>query len=105
MKVKDRIALNRNAKTGESIICPICRKEFVKKSYQHTFCSLACKDKRHNMINSDRHSDPDYYEKYNIRNGRTLNISHLYIHDKSFEDDVMSQLRDTDFGTYYGDQD
>ena len=80
MKLKQKIQINRNTKVGETLVCPICGSEFVKKSYQHVYCSLHCKDKRHNMINSNRHK----------------NTYH--------NNDVWDLLTDNDWGVYYGDQ-
>ena len=80
MKVKNRIKLNKESKVGSKLICPMCGSEFIKKSYQHTYCSLTCKDKRHNQLNPDRH-------RYNY----------------SF--DPMDDLTDNEFDRYFGDQD
>ena len=85
MKVKNRIKLNRESKVGSNLICPMCGSEFIKRSYQHTYCSLTCKDKRHNQLNPDRH-------RYSyIRN------VHYY--------DIMDDITDNDFDRYFGDQD
>ena len=80
MKVKNRIKLNKESKVGSTIVCPMCNTEFTKRSYQHTYCCLTCKDKRHNQLNPDRHN----YSSYN---------------------DPMDMMTDNDWGTYYGDQD
>lgn len=80
MKVKNRIKLNKTSKVGSNIICPMCGSEFIKKSYQHTYCSLTCKDKRHNQLNPDRH-------RY------------------SYSIDPMDDLTDNEFGRYFGYQD
>ena len=80
MKVKNRIKLNKTSKVGSNLICPICGSEFIKKSYQHTYCSLTCKDKRHNQLNPDRH-------RY------------------SYSFDPMDDLTDNEFERYFGDQD
>ena len=55
---------NKEAKTGEEIICPICKETFIKKQYSQTFCCSQCKDTYWNA-KGDRHSDYDYYRKYN----------------------------------------
>lgn len=48
----------KRAQVGATIRCPFCRKLFVKKSYQTTFCSNKgknnCKDKYHNFTNDKR---------------------------------------------------
>ena len=80
MKVKNRIKLNKESKVGSKLICPMCGSEFIKKSYQHTYCSLTCKDKRHNQLNPDRH-------RY------------------SYSSDPMDDLTDNEFERYFGDQD
>lgn len=64
MKRKEQYKLNKSAKVGETIVCPICKETFVKKSYQQAFCCGTCKDKYWND-KKDRHKDPDYYRKYN----------------------------------------
>ena len=42
----------KSAQVGSTIICPICGKQFKKKSYQQAFCSNKgrgnCKDRFHN---------------------------------------------------------
>ena len=80
MKINTRIKLNREAKVGSTIVCPMCGESFRKNSYQHTYCSLQCKDKRHNQLNPDRHS-------------------------YSYHDDPIADMTDNEWGTYYGDQD
>lgn len=50
--MKKQYEHNKLAKVGETIICPICGKTFVKKQYSQAFCSLSCKDKFHNKIKS-----------------------------------------------------
>ena len=54
---------NKASKVGETIICPICGKEFVKKSYQQAFCCTQCKDTYWNN-KKDRHKK-GYYTEYN----------------------------------------
>ena len=54
---------NKSSKTGEMIVCPICGKQFIKKSYQHAFCCSECKDAYWNN-KKDRHK-AGYYTKYN----------------------------------------
>ena len=65
-KIKDRIELylkNKSAKVKESIVCPICLTNFIKKQHSQAFCCSSCKDKYWND-KKDRHS-PNYYHKYN----------------------------------------
>ena len=54
---------NKASKVGETIICPICSKEFVKKTYQQVFCCTQCKDTYWNN-KKDRHRK-GYYTEYN----------------------------------------
>ena len=56
---------NKEAKTGEEIICPICKDKFIKRQYSQAFCCSQCKDAYWNAKGTDRHSDPDYYRRYN----------------------------------------
>lgn len=65
-----RYKMNKNAKCGEMIICPICGKEFKKKQYSQAFCCSTCKDKYHNDM-GDRHYD-GYYDLYNARHPHRL---------------------------------
>lgn len=48
----------KSAKTGETISCPVCKKQFVKRSYQQAFCSNKgksnCKDKYWNQSTPER---------------------------------------------------
>lgn len=45
---------NKTVKVGRKILCPVCKKEMIKKSYQHAFCSNKgrgnCKDSYWNLI-------------------------------------------------------
>lgn len=38
---------NKNAKVGTEIICPVCRKKFIKNSYQQAFCVRKDKKQKH----------------------------------------------------------
>lgn len=67
-KAKSRHDLNRSLPIGSKCKCPTCGTSFIKKSYQHTFCSnktnnrSSCKDVYHNTTNPDR-----YERAYNWR--------------------------------------
>ena len=37
---------NKEAKVGETIICPVCGRAFVKKQYSQAFCDSTCKDNK-----------------------------------------------------------
>lgn len=41
-------AKNGEAVRGEELQCPMCRKTFVKRTYQQKFCSRNCKYAYHN---------------------------------------------------------
>ena len=57
--------MNKNAKVGAQMECPVCHKKFKKIQYSQAFCCGRCKDKFHNMHDGDRHINPNYYERYN----------------------------------------
>ena len=56
---------NKKAKTGSIIVCPVCQKNFIKKSYQQAFCSNKgksnCKDKFWNVANDKRRARTRMY--------------------------------------------
>lgn len=62
---------NKEAPIGSEITCATCGAPIKKKTKAQAFCSRACKDKYHNGISTDRHKDPNYYNKYNKQMGRT----------------------------------
>lgn len=64
MKRKEQYKHNKSAKVGETIVCPICGKHFVKKQWQQAFCCDNCKNKYWNA-KGDRHRDKNYYSNYN----------------------------------------
>lgn len=41
-------AANGKAKKGDSLKCPMCGRNFIKKSYQQKFCCNDCKVRYHN---------------------------------------------------------
>jgi hypothetical protein len=63
------------AKVGDNICCPSCGTVFVKKSYQHVFCSNGrnkgagnCKDAYWNKVDNkkrNRKHSKSHYKKYN----------------------------------------
>ena len=65
MKRKERYKLNKGAKVGEEIACPVCNDTFVKKQYSQAFCCGQCKDKYWNA-KKDRHK-AGYYEEYDSK--------------------------------------
>lgn len=44
-KKKGLYKINKEAKVGETIECPICHTKFTKKQYSQAFCSTRCKDR------------------------------------------------------------
>lgn len=83
-KRKERYLLNKEAKCGTLIICPICGREFKKKQYSQAFCSTKCKDKYHND-KGDRH-DSSYYIRYNMAHPERLERIGYFDNDY-YEDD------------------
>lgn len=45
---------SKEEKVGAKIVCANCGKVFSKKTYQHTFCSLKCKDEFWNYMSEER---------------------------------------------------
>lgn len=44
MNKEEQYKKNKSAKVGETIVCPTCGTEFVKKQYSQAFCCGKCKD-------------------------------------------------------------
>ena len=61
--INEKITAAKSAKVGDIVICPHCGKEFVKKTYQQTFCCAECKNTYWNN-KKDRHRK-GYYREYN----------------------------------------
>lgn len=49
-----RYVINKAAKVRTKCICPVCKKEFAKKSYQQAFCRTKCKDRYWNTVDDGR---------------------------------------------------
>lgn len=62
---QNRYLKNKEAKTGETIKCPICGDVFIKKQYSQAFCSKECKGYYWNAAKPDRHKYKNYHSKYN----------------------------------------
>ena len=60
--------INKAAKVGSEITCPVCGCTFIKKSYQQAFCCTSCKDSYHNQ----RRKDNGYFRRYNIEHPERL---------------------------------
>ncbi len=58
--VRDR---NREAKVGESLVCPSCGTGFKKRSYQQVFCKsktgTKCKDRFWNTVDESKRNNQD----------------------------------------------
>ncbi len=87
-KIK-RYDINKSAKVGTEIICPVCGKMFIKKSYQQAFCSTECKDKYWNQ----KRKDNGYFKQYNLEHPERLERIGIDI-DAEF---------DAEFDAYIGD--
>ena len=58
---QNRYLQNKEAKTGETIKCPICGEIFIKKQYSQAFCCKECKGYYWNAAKPDRHKDKNYH--------------------------------------------
>ena len=54
-KYSESYALNKNAKVGTLICCPICGNLFWKKQYSQVFDTLKCKNTYWDRTKGDRH--------------------------------------------------
>lgn len=52
--LKDNYAVNKKAKVGQRLICPVCGTQFKKKVPQQAFCFTKCKDKFWNFVDHKR---------------------------------------------------
>jgi predicted nucleic acid-binding Zn ribbon protein len=101
-KIK-RYDINKSAKVGTEIICPVCGKRFIKKSYQQAFCSTECKDKYWNQ----KRKGNGYFKQYNIEHPERLERIGIdidaeldcYIGDPDYE--ALAQITiDPDYDRY-----
>ena len=69
--MKDRYRSNKNAKTGETCICPSCGQVFVKASYQQVFCKTKtgtkCKDRYWNNVTPTKRNNTTRISPANAR--------------------------------------
>lgn len=72
--------VNKEAKVGEIIVCPVCGREFVKKQYSQVFCCGECKDKFWNR-RGDRHKS-GYYKKYDEQHPERVERAALWGYKK-----------------------
>lgn len=74
-----RMTHAENAKVGETIQCPGCSRELVKKSYQHKFCKEKikgrsnCKDFINNWFN------PERLRRTLVRNGTDAGVANKQV--------------------------
>ena len=68
MSKQSQYNVNKSAKVNSQIVCPVCGKSFIKKSYQQAFCCGYCKDTYHNR----RRTDNGYFRRYNIEHPERL---------------------------------
>jgi hypothetical protein len=58
MNIKTRYKINKQAKTGDKLLCPSCGTEFVKTHYAQAFCKsktgTQCKDKYWNTVTPEK---------------------------------------------------
>jgi len=54
MKIREAYRIAKQAKVGETVMCPSCGTPFVKTNYQQAFCKTkggtVCKDKYWNTV-------------------------------------------------------
>ena len=77
----------KNEKVGDEIVCPNCRKHFIKNSVNHHCCSVKCRAKYYND-NRNR-----YRKKIEFSLGRKLKEDEIVHHinlDK--KDNIISNL-------------
>lgn len=59
--------INKNAKVGEKITCPVCKKKIIKSTYQQVFCigtgkrKHKCKDVYWNTVDDNRRMRASLY--------------------------------------------
>ena len=71
MKKKNKVKrydLNKQAKVGTEIVCPVCGERFIKKSYQQAFCCTECKDRYWNQ----KRKGNGYFKAYNMAHPERL---------------------------------
>ena len=93
--VKDRYLKNKEAKTGETIKCPICGEVFTKKHYAQAFCCKECKDRYWNSLKSNRHKDKKYYRKYNMSHPERLDRGFTKGYNNGNVSDGIKEIHNT----------
>ena len=96
---------NKAAKCGEHLVCPVCGTAFVKKQWQQAFCCGECKNKYWND-KGDRHSDPNYYSKYNQKHPERyiglIGLGHNKA-EREYNEALYALATDEDFRNYVND--
>lgn len=106
-KRKERYNTNKALKVGSVCVCPICGKEFIKKTYAHAFCSTKCKDAFWNA-KKDRHRKGYYLEYDNAHPERKIRraLYSMEIHNARDEAEIEARIalvNDEDFRRYVND--
>jgi ribosomal protein L32 len=92
---QNRYLKNKEAKTGETIKCPICGEVFIKKQYSQTFCCKECKGYYWNAAKPDRHKDKNYQHKYNQSHPERLDRGFTKGYNNGNVSDGIKEKRNT----------
>lgn len=70
-KLKEAYKMCKEAKVGETIVCPSCGTSHVKKSYQSVFCKskkgTKCKDNYWNNVDENKRNNVSRFSPASIR--------------------------------------
>lgn len=100
MKIREQYKINKDAKVGESCICPSCNTEFVKNNYQQVFCKTKrgtfCKDKYWNTVTPNKRNNTTRISPANarwMRKQEDIRKYHFNPHDweHPFSTDALGQ--------------
>ena len=92
---QNRYLKNKEAKTGETIKCPICGESFIKKQYSQAFCCKECKGYYWNAAKPDRHKDKNYQHKYNQSHPERLDRGYTKGYNNGNISDGIKEKRNT----------
>ncbi len=71
MKIRTRYKQNKEAKVGDTCICPSCGQQFIKSSYQQAFCKTKsgtkCKDRYWNTVTATKRNNTTRISPANLR--------------------------------------
>lgn len=83
---------NKTAKVGSECICPVCKTEFKKVSYQQVFCGskggTICKDKYWNKVTPNKRNNTT---RISLASQRWLNDRNLEYSEHPFSSDGLGQ--------------